>query len=66
MSAMDANVVQKFLKEHSEELVDGKLKVCIGGGAGFIGSHIAKRLKHEVIGFFIVFQMCKKYSRVVT
>ena len=26
---------------------DGKVRVCIAGGAGFIGSHIAKKLKHE-------------------
>ncbi len=48
MSEYVENVVQKFLKDHPEELVDGKLKVCIGGGAGFIGSHIAQRLKNEV------------------
>lgn len=29
-----------------------KLKVCVGGGAGFIGSHIAKRLKSE--GHYVV------------
>jgi len=39
--------VQQFLAEHPEELVDGKLKVCIGGGSGFIGSHIAKQLMAE-------------------
>ena len=27
-------------------------KVCIGGGAGFIGSHIAKRLKEA--GWYVV------------
>ena len=41
----------KFLAEHSDELRDGGLKVCVGGGAGFIGSHIAKRLKEEVITY---------------
>lgn len=46
--ASSENVVQKFFVEHPEELVNGTLKVCIGGGAGFIGSHIAQRLKNEV------------------
>ena len=40
--------MQQFLSEHPEELVNGKLKVCVGGGAGFIGSHIAKQLMAEV------------------
>lgn len=44
---MVSNIVQQFLRDHPEELVDGKLRVCIGGGAGFIGSHIAKQLKEE-------------------
>ena len=30
---------------------EGK-KVCVGGGAGFIGSHIAKRLKQN--GWYVV------------
>jgi hypothetical protein len=41
-------VIQSFITEHPEELVNGKLKICIAGGAGFIGSHIAKCLKAEV------------------
>lgn len=41
-------VFQKFKTEHPEDFVDGKLRVCIGGGAGFIGSHIALRLRQEV------------------
>ena len=43
-----SRVVQQFIADHPEELVNGKLKVCIGGGAGFIGSHIAKQLMAEV------------------
>jgi hypothetical protein len=39
---------------HPEEVgPDGKIKVCIGGGAGFIGSHIAKKLK-EMGGYYVV------------
>jgi nucleoside-diphosphate-sugar epimerase len=30
---------------------DGK-KICVGGGAGFIGSHIAKRMKEA--GYYVV------------
>lgn len=59
-------VIQGFLESHPEELVNGQLRVCVGGGAGFIGSHIAKKFKelvwavrysmgiHEVTGFFFV------------
>jgi hypothetical protein len=43
-----SNIVKQFIAEHPEELVDGKLRVCIGGGAGFIGSHIAKQLMADV------------------
>jgi len=32
--------------------VDGKPKVCIGGGAGFIGSHLAMRLRKD--GWYVV------------
>jgi len=48
MSAF-SDIFAKFAKEHPEEYVNGKVKVCIGGGSGFIGSHIAQRLKKEVI-----------------
>lgn len=43
------SVVEQFIKDHPEEMgPDGKLKVCIGGGAGFIGSHIAMKLREKV------------------
>lgn len=39
----------EFRAAHPEEIgPDGKVRVCVGGGAGFIGSHIAKRLKEDV------------------
>lgn len=52
MASFNADsVVQKFLAT-TDELVDGKLKVCIGGGGGFIGSHLAQRLMAE--GCYVV------------
>jgi GDP-D-mannose 3',5'-epimerase len=40
--------ISEFLKIHPEEAgPDGKIRVCIGGGAGFIGSHIAKNLMEQ-------------------
>jgi hypothetical protein len=43
--------VSDFMAQHPEECSGpgGKLRVAIGGGAGFIGSHIAKRLRQEVL-----------------
>jgi len=41
---MISNIVRTFIADHPEDLTDGKLRVAIGGGAGFIGSHIAKQL----------------------
>jgi hypothetical protein len=46
----------EFKAAHPEEVgADGVIRVCIGGGAGFIGSHIAKRLMAEV---FIITNYC--------
>jgi hypothetical protein len=49
MTTVIEQVVEKFIQEHPEELVEGKLRICIGGGAGFIGSHIAKSLKKNKV-----------------
>lgn len=35
-----------------QKLNGKKIKVCVGGGAGFIGSHLARRLKSE--GYYVV------------
>ena len=46
---MGASFGKDFKAAHPEEIgPNGVIKVCIGGGAGFIGSHIAKRLMEEV------------------
>jgi len=37
---------------HPAEFPNGQMKVCVGGGAGFIGSHIARALKNE--GCYVV------------
>lgn len=38
-----------YCAAHPAEHKNGAIRVCIGGGAGFIGSHIAKRLKEAVL-----------------
>eukprot|EP00179_Madagascaria_erythrocladioides_P020439 CAMPEP_0198341024 /NCGR_PEP_ID=MMETSP1450-20131203/46089_1 /TAXON_ID=753684 ORGANISM="Madagascaria erythrocladiodes, Strain CCMP3234" /NCGR_SAMPLE_ID=MMETSP1450 /ASSEMBLY_ACC=CAM_ASM_001115 /LENGTH=388 /DNA_ID=CAMNT_0044046021 /DNA_START=54 /DNA_END=1220 /DNA_ORIENTATION=- len=64
MSGGDAvNVSAKF----------GKLRVCVGGGAGFIGSHLCKRLKaegHHVVAadwmeneYFKTDEFCDEYVK---
>ena len=46
---MGANFAKEFKAANPSEVgPDGIVKVCIGGGAGFIGSHIAKKLMAEV------------------
>ena len=46
---MGNNFGAEFKAAHPDEVgPDGVVKVCIGGGAGFIGSHIAKKLMAEV------------------
>ena len=46
----------EFRAAHPEDIgSDGLIRVCVGGGAGFIGSHIAKRLKEEVVNLKIFY-----------
>ena len=37
-----------YKASHAEDFPNGVMKVCIGGGAGFIGSNIARALMAEV------------------
>ena len=47
---MGNSIATDFKARHPEELNEhGTVKVCIGGGAGFIGSHMAKELKKQVL-----------------
>lgn len=39
--------MKEHMIDHPDEVVNGTIRVCIGGGAGFIGSHLAKRLREE-------------------
>lgn len=46
---MGSSFGAEFKAANPDEVGDGGVvKVCICGGAGFIGSHIAKRLRAEV------------------
>jgi len=39
----------EFKAAHPDDFTaDGQMRICIAGGAGFIGSHIARTLKAEV------------------
>jgi len=51
---LSENQSQAFLAAHADEAPPAgkKLKVCVGGGGGFIGSYIAKRLMAE--GCYVV------------
>jgi hypothetical protein len=46
---MGNQIGNDFIAAHPEELNEnGTVRVCVGGGSGFIGSHLAKRLKEFV------------------
>lgn len=38
----------EFKAANPDDFTDGQMRVCIAGGAGFIGSHIARVLMAEV------------------
>ncbi len=57
-----SDIFGKFEEAHPEEYVNGTLKVCIGGGAGFIGSHIAQRLKQQVKSVVVFFLLKFSFS----
>ena len=46
-------ILKEFKEKNPDEFVNDTLKICIGGGAGFIGSHLAKSLKEEVSIFLL-------------
>jgi len=53
MATFISTVIPDFVSAHPEECgPGGKLRIGIGGGAGFIGSHIAKRFKEE--GHYVI------------
>lgn len=50
---MGNQIGNDFIAAHPEELNEnGTVRVCVGGGSGFIGSHLAKRLKE--FGCYVV------------
>ena len=46
-------VFAAFKAANPQDFPNGQLKVCIGGGAGFIGSHIARALMAEVCNILL-------------
>ena len=59
---MGNNFASEFKAAHPEEIgANGIVKVCIGGGAGFIGSHIAKKLMAEVTSLVVLIRLHARY-----
>lgn len=60
---MGNNFASEFKAAHPEEIgANGIVKVCIGGGAGFIGSHIAKKLMAEVTSLVVLIRLHAPYA----
>ena len=60
---MGNNFASEFKAAHPEEIgANGIVKVCIGGGAGFIGSHIAKKLMAEVTSLLVLIRLHAPYA----
>jgi hypothetical protein len=48
MATSSSSIADYLAKNPSEKPAEGPIRVCVGGGAGFIGSHIAKNLMEQV------------------
>lgn len=48
MATTSSSIADYLSRNPSEKPVEGPVRVCVGGGAGFIGSHIAKNLMEQV------------------